>query len=80
MKLLLVFAIVGVIAVGGYLVMAVLRRRRRGILLRSPFSQEWIAVLNKNLPPYRKLSSSQHQQLHDYINSFLSLHLISGRL
>jgi len=72
MKLLLVFAIVGVIAGGGYFVMVILRRRRRRILLSSPFSQEWIDVLDKNLPPYRKLSSSQRQQLHDFIRIFIA--------
>ena len=72
MKLFLIFTIVGVIAVGGYFVNVLLRRRSRRILLSSPFSQKWITVLDKNLPPYRKLSLSQRQQLHDYIRIFIS--------
>ena len=72
MKLLLIFVIVGGAAVGGYVVMAFLRRRSRRILLSSPFSQKWVTVLEKNLPPYQKLSLLQRQQLHDFIRIFIA--------
>jgi len=72
MKLLLLFGIVGSAVAGVYVVMVILRRRRRRILLRAPFPPKWIAILDKNLPPYRKLSLPQSQQLHDCIRIFTS--------
>ena len=52
--------------------MAAFRRRSRRILLSPPFPQKWIVILDKNLPPYRKFSSPQCQQLHDFIRIFIA--------
>lgn len=72
MKLPLVFTIVGAVVGGGYAIIVALRRYKRRKLLSSPFPQDWLAILEKNLPPYRKLSSPLQKQLHDLIRIFIS--------
>lgn len=71
MKLFFVFAVVGGTVAGVYAVFTALRRRSRLVLLSPPFPQEWGAILDKNLPPYGKLSPRERQQLHDLIRIFI---------
>ena len=72
MKLIVLFFI-AVAAAGGVKILAgALRRHKRHQLLSTPFPGEWSAILNNNLPPYKKLSHDLQQQLHDYIRIFIA--------
>ena len=56
-----------------YILMVRLRRKaRRRHALQEPFSDDWIEILKKNLPPYTKLSDGVRRELHDNIRIFLS--------
>ncbi len=72
MKLLLLFVIVGIVVWGGKLFLVARRKQKRRVLLSIPFPQQWSAILNKNLPPYKKISSQLQRQLHDYITIFMA--------
>lgn len=72
MKLYILYAGIFLIFACGYALIMYWRRRRRRILLSSPFPKEWIAILEKNLPPYKKLSVSLRNQLHDCVRIFIA--------
>lgn len=48
------------------------RRARRRLALARPFPDEWVQILQTNLPPYNKLPPSLRQELHQDINLFLA--------
>jgi Mlc titration factor MtfA (ptsG expression regulator) len=71
---LLVAAVYLVAIVGGvaYVLSAGTRRRaRRRAFADRPFPDEWVRILEGNLPPYRKLPEKLRQELHREINMFL---------
>jgi len=72
MKLLLFFALGAAVIAGGYYLRIAWRQRRRKALLSSPFPLEWAAILEKNLPLYRRLPSQLKQQLHDLVRIFIA--------
>lgn len=39
--------------------------------LEKPFPREWVEILQRNLPPYGKISNSFQKELHQKINLFL---------
>ena len=48
------------------------RQQKRRLLLSSPFSPAWDAILKKNLPPYTRLSPGLLQQLQDATRIFMA--------
>ena len=48
------------------------RRARRRLALQQPFMDEWVGILNQNLPPYEKLSADLRQELHQDMKIFLA--------
>lgn len=71
MKLIIFLGIVGC-GVWGFKALAVYRRRqRRRVLLEAPFPVGWTKILEKNLPPYKKLPQDLLQQLQGYIKIFV---------
>ena len=47
------------------------RHQRRRRALAVPFPDEWLATIQKNLPPYAKLAPEMQQQLQNYSQKFL---------
>ncbi len=72
MKLFLFFLFVGGVVLGVKTFNTVRLQHKRQLLLSTPFPQEWAAILQRNLPPYQKLSQQLQHQLHDYIRIFIS--------
>ncbi len=72
MKLIIFILIAGGIVCAVKVFAKVRRQKKRRVLLSTPFPLEWSAILERNLPPYRKISLQLQQQLHDYIRIFLS--------
>jgi len=48
------------------------RQQKRRLLLSSPFSPAWDAILKKNLPPYGNLPPDLLQQLQDVTRIFMA--------
>jgi len=71
MKLLILFLILGVTALGYRVLAAAWRRHRRRALLAMPFPPAWLEILRTNLPPYRHLPAELQQQLQDRIRIFI---------
>lgn len=73
MKVLLAIVLIGAGLLVGYALGAALRRRRRRqAALEAPFPEAWVRILEKNLPPYPKLTDSLQEQLHKDIQVFLA--------
>jgi Mlc titration factor MtfA (ptsG expression regulator) len=49
-----------------------LKRHRRQQLRSAPFPAEWVAIVDKNCPFYRRLSDAQRRELHGHIQVFLA--------
>jgi Mlc titration factor MtfA (ptsG expression regulator) len=49
-----------------------LRERRRSRIRRSPFPEEWEAILERNVPLYRRLSEADRSELKGHIRVFLA--------
>lgn len=47
------------------------RHHRRRRALAVPFPAEWLTIIQKNLPPYAKLTPEMQQQVQDYTQKFL---------
>ena len=56
-----------------------LRRVRREKLFRTTLDSSWIAILQKNVSIYSKLSQTLREELHGYINIFLDEKKFIGR-
>ncbi|MFC1498380.1 zinc-dependent peptidase [Verrucomicrobiota bacterium] len=55
-----------------WFVISAVRKERRKKIMNLKFPDEWKSILQKNLPPYSKLTESVRRQLHGYINIFLA--------
>jgi len=55
MRLLFFFLIAGGIGAAFVIMVRLRRKARRRQALQQPFSDDWVEILNKNLPPYAKL-------------------------
>ena len=49
-----------------------LRRRRRAKLLAEPFPVEWLAVLDKNVPHYRRLEPDDQRRLREFVRLLIA--------
>jgi Mlc titration factor MtfA (ptsG expression regulator) len=49
-----------------------LRERRRAKLQQMPLSQEWAAILERDVPLYRRLSPEDRLELHGHLRVFLA--------
>jgi Mlc titration factor MtfA (ptsG expression regulator) len=47
------------------------RRSQRRRALAAPFPADWLATIQRNIPPYSKLSPEMQQQVQDYTQEFL---------
>ena len=72
MQLLFFFLIAGGIGAAFVLITRLRRKARRRKALQQPFPNDWVEILNKNLPPYAKLSEAFRTELHDNIRIFLA--------
>jgi Mlc titration factor MtfA (ptsG expression regulator) len=52
------------------MILSWLRRRRRAKILATPFPQQWLAYLEKNVPHYGTLSGAQQEKLRDDLRIF----------
>jgi Mlc titration factor MtfA (ptsG expression regulator) len=68
--------IVGVIAV--WFLLRRFRLARRRALRAEPFPDDWIRILNRNVPLYRVLPRDLRDQLHRHINVFLQEKTFEG--
>ncbi|TNF51723.1 MAG: hypothetical protein EP304_00240, partial [Deltaproteobacteria bacterium] len=59
---------VAVLLIAGFLVR---RHRQRRHALAKPFPGEWTEIVERNLPPYLKLSEEMQRQLQQYTQEFL---------
>jgi len=50
----------------------VFRRAKRKRLLITPFPEDWVLILKKNMPLYIRLPDSLKEQLHGLVNVFLA--------
>jgi Mlc titration factor MtfA (ptsG expression regulator) len=56
-----------------YMLLLRLRRKaRRRLALQQPFLDEWVEVLERNLPPYARLSADLRRELHQNMKVFLA--------
>jgi Mlc titration factor MtfA (ptsG expression regulator) len=58
-------------AIAAYLVWRELRRRRRRAVAERAFPDEWQAILERNMPLYRRLAEPLRRELHRLIQLFL---------
>ncbi len=72
MRLIFFFLIVGTLWGAFMLIVRIRRRIRRRNALKQPFSDEWVKILEKNLPPYARLSPALRHELHQDMKIFLS--------
>jgi len=61
-----------VVLVGLLLVRSHLRNRRRAELMSTPVPQEWEAIIDKNVPLYRRLPEELKEQLRGLVQVFLA--------
>ncbi len=47
------------------------RRRDRLRVIKAPFPREWLAIIERNIPPYQRLSMPIQTQLQRYTQEFL---------
>ncbi len=62
------FLTVALLLVAGFFVR---RHRQRHYALAKPFPQEWVEIIQRNLPPYLKLSGELQRQVQKYTQEFL---------
>ena len=55
-----------------------MRRSRRKRLFSSSFPDEWVAILEQNVPLYRLLPEPLRRELHGHINVFLGEKIFEG--
>ncbi len=48
------------------------KRRRRERLRNQPFPTEWVAIIERNIPYYRRISSDDQKELQGHIHVFLN--------
>jgi hypothetical protein len=72
MKLLILFMAGGLAVWAWLFTRRFLRRRKRRLLLSTPFPPAWDAILHKNLPPYGKLPPDLRRQLQDATRIFIA--------
>jgi len=58
-------------AIAAYLIWRVLRRRRRRAITARQFPDRWRAILERNMPLYRRLPEHLRRDLHGHIHLFL---------
>ncbi len=71
MDLIHIFTILLVLALMMVAGVMLSRHRRRRRALTVPFPTEWLAIIQKNLPPYAKLTPEMQQQIQGYTQKFL---------
>src|SRR6185369_4640174 len=54
------------------MILSWLRRRRRAKILATPFPQQWLAYLERNVPHYATLSRAQQEKLRDDLRIFVA--------
>lgn len=72
MELFIIFLVSGIGIIAGIAIRLYWRKQKMRKLLSTPFPEKWSVILNKNLPPYGKLSSPLRHQLQDDIRIFIS--------
>lgn len=70
LTLLSIVAVV-IAAIGAWVAWRMLRRSRREKSFNRSFPQDWVKILDRNVPLYRALPNSLRSQLHGHINVFL---------
>ncbi len=78
MRLLWFLIIAGGIAVTYFLIVRFRRDARRQRLMKKPFPEAWNTILERNLPPYSKLTSDDRMRLQNRIKVFLSEKMFEG--
>jgi len=68
----------GALVIGYFVGRDVLRRRRRLRLAARPLPDEWLGILEENVPIYRRLPASLKADLHGQINVFVSERRFEG--
>jgi len=63
-----IFLTVALLMVAGFVVR---RHRQRRHALAKPFPGEWAEIIQRNLPPYLKLSDEMQRQVQQYTQEFL---------
>ncbi len=71
MKLLIPLILVGLSVWAGFAISAFRRKKKRQLLLSTPFPEEWDTLLHYNLPPYNKLSPELRKQLQAAMRIFI---------
>ena len=54
------------------MILSWLKKRRRAKLLESPFPNDWTAILETNVAPYRAISTTDQAKLRDCIRVFIA--------
>src|SRR5690606_24467399 len=54
------------------------KQRRRRRIRERPFPAEWIEILERNMPLYRRLPAEDREELHGHIQVFLAEKNIEG--
>ena len=54
-----------------FMVAGMRRKARRRLALQQPFREDWVEILTRNLPPYKKLPDDLRHELHQDIKIFL---------
>ena len=73
------FLLVVIIFWAAYVYITKARRRAlRRIAIATPFPEEWIQILHRNIPLYTKLPLEQQQELQEGIQVFLAEKLFEG--
>ncbi|MGB6972303.1 MAG: zinc-dependent peptidase, partial [Desulfobulbales bacterium] len=72
MKLFILLMVVGFSVWAWFFIKGFRRQQKRRLLLSSPFSPAWDAILKKNLPPYGNLPPDLLQQLQDVTRIFMA--------
>ena len=70
MRLLFFLLVAGGIWAAFVLRIRLRRNARRRLALQQPFPDEWIEILERNLPPYARLSADLRQELHQDMKIF----------
>ena len=68
----IISVVVVLVIVAVFAIKPVLKRRRRKQALAEPFPDEWVTILDRNLPIFDKLSDNVQGQFRDLIRIFLA--------